>query len=736
MAAVVLAGLVLVPYASVVAHLDDCLVDYATLRGGKLGKLELPDARLNAWILAWVQHSLLEAPSGLLDANIFYPARATLTQSEHMVATAVMLLPLRAFTANAVALHQSAIVLSTWLLGLCTWALVRWLTRSEAAALLAGAAAAFMPWRLSELSHVQLLSAQWFPLVWLGLGRVVCDGPTRGRVAVLGLALTAQVLSSFYLAYYLLVSCAALGVALWAVVGLDRRRVLALAAAGAPAAIALGLAGLPYLRWSRGEGFRALAVLFDSVRPADALSVTLPVWTLGWRDALPRAVTYEIPLVVFALGVLGAAGGVRARGAGDAPRRAFAWGLLGACAASFALLLGRELDVGGLHIPLPAAFAARWVPGFENLRNPLRWAIVIGLAFPVLAGLGIADVLRAVASRRGAVWRTGAVAAIAIALASSLPLPRIPVAPAWEAERAPLYARLAELPFGPVLEVPWPLQPQHDIDLASRYMLASTTHWRPLTNGTSGYVPASYTLLRQIAQGLPRPAAQAALSRLADVRWIVVHRDLLGSRERAAWRSAAASGALRRVYEDPLGWIFEVPDRPGDGALSRRLVDPTPREKTLTGLSRAPLAPGPDGGSLRARVATPFRYLGARRVPKLVPVEVANRSDRPWPGLDVQPEGLVRVRYAFRDASGGAVAEEVAAQDVAPLAADVPAGATLATRVPLRPPARRGRYRLRLELVQHRDGAEHPLGIPPFETIVTVLPGSGAVDDYEPSPRE
>ena len=45
-----------------------------------------PDITLNAWILAWGTHALSSGkPSGLFEANIFYPEPSALSFSEHML---------------------------------------------------------------------------------------------------------------------------------------------------------------------------------------------------------------------------------------------------------------------------------------------------------------------------------------------------------------------------------------------------------------------------------------------------------------------------------------------------------------------------------------------------------------------------------------------------------------------------------------------------------------------------
>ena len=101
---------------SLLACLGDCYVDYLALRGEALGRMETADARLNSWILAWVQHALRDAPGTLFDANIFYPARNALAASEHLLGLAVPMLPLGAAGLGPVALHQVALVAS-FLLG-------------------------------------------------------------------------------------------------------------------------------------------------------------------------------------------------------------------------------------------------------------------------------------------------------------------------------------------------------------------------------------------------------------------------------------------------------------------------------------------------------------------------------------------------------------------------------------------------------------------------------------------
>jgi hypothetical protein len=705
---------------------DTCMVDHVALRGTEMGTLEITDARLNTWILAWVQHALLTNPERLFDANAFYPAPNALTQSEHLLGVAALMLPLRLFTSNALPVHQMALVFSTLAMALTTFALVRWLTASTLAACAAGASAVLMPWRLSELSHVQLMNAQWFPLVWLYMGRIVYGDARLRNTLILACVMTIQTLSSFYLSYFLILSSAALLLALGLRTPIQRQARRALFLACTLPGASLLLVAIPYLRWNSGYGFHALSTSSDSIAISDAVSIILPDLSLGPSSGHSFAGSYEIPLVILALALCAF---LPAAGAAAEPTvrrgRSFAWALLTVSLACFVMLLGRELQLGELRVKLPGHWAALGIPGFDKLRNPLRWAIPIGISFPILAGIGISCLQRKLASRSGHRARLGMLCGtIALALSLGLPTPQVPANDGWDGKGARRmgYRALGALPHGPVIEIPWPLQPLHDSETAGLYMLGSTLHWYPITNGTSGYIPVSYPLLRQVAQGLPAEEALERVRQLVNVRWIVVHRDTLPPNRRAAWADALRSGALRRVYADPATWILAVSDWEQGGRFMQALVDPRPRPTTLAGLARTPLELPERAGELQARVPGPFHFWGGLRIPTRVAVRISNRSDQSWPGLDTQIEGLVRLRYAFLEPDGAKVLVESVA-----LAADLPPRSTLNLRVPVTPPLRAGDYRLRIDLVQRLGDSERPLPIDAIELEVSVRQGSGAI---------
>jgi hypothetical protein len=200
---------------------------------------------------------------------------------------------------------------------------------------------------------------------------------------------------------------------------------------------------------------------------------------------------------------------------------------------------------------------------------------------------------------------------------------------------------------------------------------------------------------------------------LTNVRFIVLHLEILPPAERPIWEEAVASGRLQRVWSDASTWILELPDFARRPRYLEALRSPQPRAETLTGLSRAPLELTPNDGVLEAKEPEPFLFApGATR---LVRLSLQNASDVHWAGFDDRPEGLVLARYAFLGEDGGVVVRGSAS-----LAEDVPARSRVRLAVPIRPPAEPGRYRLSIDLVQSQGGEERALPLAPVEIEVEV----------------
>jgi hypothetical protein len=187
--------------------------------------------------------------------------------------------------------------------------------------------------------------------------------------------------------------------------------------------------------------------------------------------------------------------------------------------AVFAIVMswGPSIHARGRTIASTNLYALfyNYVPGFDGVRAPARFATILTLALSVLAGLGVAALpLR----RRALAWATVLGAALWVeALAVPIPInqnaidyrrPGLAPLPGSVADVPPIYDFVAKLPRStPIVELPLG-EPAFDV----RYMLNSTTHWQPLVNGYSGGGPADYERLDQSLQDAltrPEPAWQA-----------------------------------------------------------------------------------------------------------------------------------------------------------------------------------------------------------------------------------
>ena len=264
----------------------------------------------------------------------------------------------------------------------------------------------------------------------------------------------------------------------------------------------------------------------------------------------------------------------RSRRFAEALRRApFAFWLLAALAA-MALSLGPIVRARGEDVwnPGPYSLLYAYVPGFDGLRVPARFAMLVALFLSVLAGLGALEILRR-ERRRGALVVAG-VAVLFLLEANPAPIPlnevwgdrtykKLPPRVFVGGEAPPIYHALATLPRGSVIvhlpfgSAPWEL----------RYMFYSLVHGQRLVNGASGGSPRSYERNRQeIADALRQPERAWRAIVASGATHLVVHEG--------AWRwdngprvsqRLEACGA-RRLLTRSSDVLFEVPRAPAGAA--------------------------------------------------------------------------------------------------------------------------------------------------------------------------
>lgn len=475
----------------------------------KLGALNGPgDPYLNLWILGWDLRTLTTSPWSLLtgavfDANIFHPARQTLTYSDHFLLQALCLWPLYAATHNLVLCYNALLFGSLVASALAMWAFVRTVTASEAAAIVAGLIWGFWPFHFAHLGHLQLQALYFFPLAFLFLHRLVAGARRRDSVG-LGLMTGLQAVASVYWGVIGGIALIVGAVALLVTAG--GRRVGRLIRLGLLAAIVAFVVVLPvlwpYVQAQQREGFArnlyeaaqhaATARAYVSVPQVNAL--------YGWTTTFTTDRGAESELFVGVTVVILAIVGL------IVARRRGSWPL--AASALAVVIVGVVLSLGPDGVRPVYAFLQRWLFGFQAIRAPARFAVMVTFGLAVLAAIGTRELERI---------RIGAPMPILIGALLLIEFANRPLA--WvdaPALHTPAGRWLSQATQpGAVLYLPL------TIDLENTpFMVESLEHGRPIVNGYSGLRPAFYPALVDTFHAFPSVDAMWTLKDL-DVRYVV-----------------------------------------------------------------------------------------------------------------------------------------------------------------------------------------------------------------------
>jgi hypothetical protein len=503
----------------------------------RLTRHDNADTMLNEWIVAWVAHQAPRHPLALFDANIFHPERRTLAFSEHLAVQSAMAAPLLWAGASPMLAYNVLVLLGFALSAWAMWRMAETWTGSVLAGFVAASLYAFNAHTLTRLPHVQALHLEFLPLAWLAFDRLL-RVPTWRHAALLGVYAALQALTSNYL---LVFTTLALGASAAARPGdwlrpWSSRTVSRLAAAGAIGAVLVAPFLVPYYFAQRDQGL---------TRSLDEVAL----YSASWRDYAATAgrLHYAAWSHRYLDGAAALFPGFTALVlAGIALTRGRAWSDPRARMCALAGLAGLALSFGPA---LPGyAWLYRAFPLLQGVRAAARFGFLALIGVAVLAAFGAAWLERRWGRHRA--WP--ALAALML------------VAIHGEALRAPMtyrpydgipqvYDTIAADPSAVVAE--FPFFPVEGVFRNASYMLNSTTHWKPLVNGYSGFTPPSYVDNARALRGFPDDAARARLRSLG-VTYVVVHFDAYGGRRDGVaaalagtpWLSAVASARDVRVY--------------------------------------------------------------------------------------------------------------------------------------------------------------------------------------------
>jgi uncharacterized protein DUF3108 len=565
-----------------------------------LGAPEGPgDPYLNLWILGWDLRTITTHPAWLFngrifDANIFHPATATLTYSDHLIPQALLVLPAYLVSGDPVLCYNVLLFGSFAASGIAMHALVRTLGASFTAASIAGLAWAFWPYRVAHLIHLQLQALYFLPLAVLFLLRVIAAGRRRDAVW-LGVLAGLQAASSIY--YGVMTAIALLVTFAGVAAGVGRLRSSRLlghaALATLVASIVVAPAVWPYWRTQQNDGLARN--LYDASRHEALLTSYLQVpptnlvygstHVLAERDAAGvlregrhEGVEDELfpGAVLIVLAVLGVIASRREATA------AVTWTMLALA------VMGLVLSLGPDGIRPFYAFFHRVVFGFQAVRAPARFAVLVVLGLCVLAARGAT----ALEERIGG----GHVPVAALLVVLCLEYASMPWALVL---RPPLRTDVGQwlaAASGPGAVVYLPVANDRRDTVP---MIDSLQYSRPLVNGASGQRPSFYPALVDTMSRFPSAEALWTLHDL-DVRFIVAPSPL---------SSAPSADELRRG-------VLPLPDTPlverarfADARIYELTWSPEIESSLVPPAPPAP-PPGPVPFAIGERLTYDVRWLG------------------------------------------------------------------------------------------------------------------------------
>ncbi|TQS41487.1 hypothetical protein [Cryptosporangium phraense] len=529
------------------------------------------DPLLITWEIAWGGHALLTQPGALWQSNVLFPEHDTFAFTDSLLGYA----PLGFFgdgPAAAVVHYNIAYVLAFYLASLGGYALTRRLGAAWPAAVLAGLAVGYAPWRLGQAGHLHVLSTGGIALALAALAKGHGYSFTRGYRedevrpgwAAAGWALACwQILIGFGVGlpfgYVLGGVCAAAAIG-WLVVGRPpiRRKLLLADGLGALAfLIVTALMARPYLRVVDAHPYaRRSEADLQLFSPPLRGFFTAPETSWLWGDAsahsrstLPFApeMTMLPGIFVMALALVGvfySAWSVRVR-------TTLAVGTV----VSIILAMGTQFAGGGEYGYL---LVYRHLPGWDAIRTPGRLVVWTTLLLALLAAGAITAFgdrlsMRTRGSRetaRSARRWERFVVALALVPAFFVGVEGLNTTPHPDVPAEPQSFKGID---GPALVLPSDARDQW-------VMLWSTDGFPKVVNGGSGFTPHSQDDIRQAATQFPSAASVQYFRDLGIKSVLVIREGPLSARgtpyENALTADVDGLGILRSDRGD--GVLFEL----------------------------------------------------------------------------------------------------------------------------------------------------------------------------------
>ncbi len=536
------------------------------------------DSLLETWYVTWDIHALITDPLHLYDANFYWPGEKTLTYDDPLLGWAFITAPLTLSTLEPLLSHNLVFLFILVFNAFGMYLLVKYYTRHEIAAFLAGLIFTFNPYRMGTFEHRYLLGTLWMPYAILFLDLFLRRRKTR-YVALFTLFFLWQTLFGVQLAQFLSLICAVYVLGYWWKIPTTRswRVFMSLVLSMVIVIIALLPVAAVYLT----TGMEMLAdahgmedYLMFSARPTDYLAAHADVHLMGRLTAPFRTRPDFNAEVHLFLGILAPLMAIVAL----IKRRARLPVILNLIifAVAFLLTFGPTIHLGDWRIPSPYRILLH-IPVYKLQRDPARWVHAAIFALSVLAGYGFAVILPLAGKNKTAeIHRTRRFSAHSLRLGGCLLFTIILLAESCMTpirteyvgrlrDQPEVYHWLAAQPGNfAIIEFPlfcWPRYPEYP---EARRMYASTIHWKNIVNGYCGFTPPHYAEIDARTHDFPSAESLDAIAELGQrgLRYVLVHSrqwqfDTEEWEQRGKW-AAARSTVLNLVGIFEGVYVYEV----------------------------------------------------------------------------------------------------------------------------------------------------------------------------------
>jgi len=514
---------------------------------------DLPDTHLYIWTLAWDTYAFLHQPLHIFDANIYYPFANTLAYSENLIGSAFFAAPIIWLTGNLVLAMNLTALITCWLCGIGGFLLARKVHVSVAGAFICGLIFEFAPPRFFRLGQLHLTAVQWMPFSLAFLHSYLETGKRRDLLLAVA-CFSLQALSSGHGAVYLFLAIVALLLwhAAWGTPIAFKQRLRDFGATGAYLLAPSVWVMLPYRIAQDEAGLRR--GYLSGVQPGiesflaspSRFHMYLQSTFIGPFDKEADAFLFP-GIVVLLLAAIAA----------------FSWPARRRFRDNYTLFYVL-IALGSLLMFVDWPFElwryVYWLPGFNFIRVPSRFILLVMLALGVLAGMGF-DRLAVQMPRRLKAIAVAVISTLLLAEYASYPFSSVP----YRVD-IPAIDRWLDTQPKPFVVAEVPVPSPGNLGALERQqttsMLHATAHWQKTIHGYSGIRRPFHEQLYLDLTAFPDAKSIDSL-RDVGATYVVVHTDAYGSND--TWRMVEAqlanTPALKLEHIEGAGRVYSLTPR-------------------------------------------------------------------------------------------------------------------------------------------------------------------------------